>query len=231
MVLPDDLVNEAVKSRNRVISIAVIIFAGLIYLFAWSPVFTVRGIETLGLPKEISAQSLISKTDILIGAKLSRIEPRAAERSLSELSWIDSVGITRNWLNGKVTVRITPRVAVGLYKGKALDNKGEIFEFPGNLPQGLPVVSAATPTIGLSAISLFTQLPTDLRDNLLSISASSESSISSIQQWSGRDIKVMWGSSNQVDLKVSVLKALLALPENKSVKRVDLSAPHAPIVK
>ena len=219
------------KRRNQAIVIAALIFTALVYIFAWSPVFTVRSIETIGLPEEVSSQSVISRTDIVLGAKLSRIEPRAAERALSELSWIDNVAVTRNWLNGKVLVSVTPRIAVGLYKGKALDNKGEIFEFPGAMPKNLPVISAATPTVGLSTISLFTQLPTDLQQSLLSISATSESSISSSQQWSGREIRVMWGNADQIELKVSVLKALLQLPENKTVKRVDLSAPHAPIVK
>jgi cell division septal protein FtsQ len=217
--------------RNRAIAISIVAFAGLVYLFAWSPVFTVRSIETTGQPKEVSAQSIISRSHIVIGAKLSRIEPRSAEKALTELSWIRDVSISRNWINGKVSVAITPRIAVGLYKDKALDSDGEIFDLPGEVPKGLPVVSASSPQLGLSAISLFTHLPSDIRENLVSLSASSDSSISSWQLWHGRSIKVMWGSSEQVDLKVSVLKALLELPENKSIKRVDLSAPHAPIVK
>jgi len=34
-----------------------------------------------------------------------------------------------------------------------------------------------------------------------------------------------------VDLKVKVYQALIALPANKKVTFIDLSAPHAPIVK
>jgi cell division protein FtsQ len=217
--------------RNRAIAIAIVIFSGLVYLFAWSPVFTVRSIETEGLPAEVSSKAIVTRSHILIGAKLSRIEPRAAEKSLSELSWIKRASVSRNWINGKVLVTITPRIAVGLYKGKAIDRQGAIFELPGATPPGLPVVSASTPELGLSAISLFTNLSIDIRENLISLSATSESSISSWQEWEGRAIKVMWGSADQVDLKVSVLKALLAQPENKSIRRVDLSAPHAPIVK
>jgi cell division protein FtsQ len=217
--------------RNRLIAVATVIFAGLIYLFAWSPVFTVRSIETAGVPAEVSSQSIIDRSHIAIGAKLSRIEPRASEKALRELSWIKEVSISRNWFNGKVVVTLSPRIAVGLYKGKAIDGQGVLFDLPGVTPQGLPVVSAATPELGLRAISLFTNLSPDIRENLISLSATNESSISSWQQWEGRTVKVMWGSADQVDLKVSVLKALLAQPENKSITRVDLSAPHAPIVK
>lgn len=217
--------------RNRAIALTTVIFSGLVYLFAWSPVFTVRSIETVGIPAEVSSQSIIERSHIVIGAKLSRIEPRASEKALSELSWIRDASISRNWINGKVVVTISPRVAVGLYKGRAIDRQGVLFDLPGSTPKGLPVVSAATPELGLSAIKLFTNLSAEVRGDLISLSASSESSISSWQQWDGRTIKVMWGSADQVDLKVSVLKALLAQPENKLITRVDLSAPHAPIVK
>lgn len=228
---PVGSVNPTMHRRNRAIALAAVIFSALVYLFAWSPVFTVRSIETAGIPAEVSSQSIVARSHILIGAKLSRIEPRAAEKSLSELSWIKKASVSRNWISGKVVVTITPRIAVGLYKGKALDRQGAIFELPGKTPAGLPVVSASTPELGLSAISLFTNLSADIRENLISLNATNESSISSWQEWEGRTIKVMWGSADQVDLKVSVLKALLAQPENKSIRRVDLSAPHAPIVK
>jgi cell division septal protein FtsQ len=225
------LVDVSMAQRKKFIALATLIFAGFVYLFAWSPVFTVRSIETTGLPKEVSSESIVARSHILVGAKLSRIEPRAAEKSLTELSWIKEASVSRNWFNGHVVVSITPRVAVGIYRGKAIDRQGAIFELPGQTPKNLPVVSAATPELGLAAISLFTGLPADIREKLISLSANNESSISSWQEWSGRKIKVMWGSADQVDLKVSVLKALLALPENKTIGRVDLSAPHAPIVK
>lgn len=217
--------------RNRAIVIAALTFSALVYLFAWSPVFTVRSIEIAGLPKGISESSVISKTHINIGTHLSRIDPRAAQISLRDLTWVKDVSISRNWIDGKVTATLTPRVAVGLYKGRAIDQEGTLFDLPGSAPRGLPVVSASSPDLGLEAIELFTQLPIDIRENLISISASSESQISSWQNYQGRTLKIMWGSSGQVALKVTVLQALLELPENKAIRRVDLSAPHAPIVK
>ena len=92
-------------------------------------------------------------------------------------------------------------------------------------------MSAGSPALGLEAIDLFTALPADIQGDVISMNAANQSSISSWQNYGDRQVKVVWGSSRQVDLKVSVYRALLALPENKNVKRVDLSAPHAPIVK
>jgi cell division septal protein FtsQ len=217
--------------KVRVVTSLIIIFAALTYLFAWSPVFTVRTISTIGAPKDVSSAALIAKSDISIGEKLSRIEPRSVERSLSELSWVSKASVDRNWIEGAVTIEIVPRIAVGIYKGKAIDKSGTLFELPGKSPEGLPVVSASTPELGLEAISLFTSLPVELRLATVSVSASNTNAISSWQQQGSRKLKITWGSSSDLDLKVTVLQALLELPENKAIKRVDLSAPHAPIVK
>jgi len=217
--------------KVRVVTSLIIIFAALTYLFAWSPVFTVRTISTIGAPKDVSAAAIIAKSDISIGQKLSRIEPRSVERSLSELSWVSKASVDRNWIEGAVTIEIVPRIAVGIYKGKAIDKSGTLFELPGKSPEGLPVVSASSPELGLEAISLFTSLPVELRLATVSVSASNTNAISSWQQQGSRKLKITWGSSSDLDLKVTVLQALLELPENKAIKRVDLSAPHAPIVK
>jgi cell division septal protein FtsQ len=220
-----------VNRRARVIALSILIFGGLVYLFAWSSIFTVKSIEVTGLPKGVSAQTIISKSDIAIGEKLARIEPRATEKKLSELSWIKKVDVNRNWIHSSVVLKVQGRRAVGIFQGKALDSSGYIFEYPGKLPTGLPLVSASTPALGLKAIVLFTGLPAELRDQVLSMTALNESSISSVQQLGGRTVTVRWGAAEQIPLKVSVYQALIALPENKNIVRIDLSAPHAPIVK
>jgi cell division septal protein FtsQ len=219
------------NTRTRAIAISIVLFSLVTYLFAWSPIFEVRSVATEGLPREVSAASIVSKSKIEIGQKLSRIEPRSVERTLRELSWVKSVSVERKWWSGKVIVKITPRIAVGIYKNRAIDSSGTLFVLPGKTPPELPVVSASTPELGLEAIGLFTDLPPELRDNVISISAASENSISSWQHWGSQKLKVTWGTSREIDLKVTVLQALLQLPENKAIKRVDLSAPHAPIVK
>jgi cell division septal protein FtsQ len=217
--------------RSRAIAITIVIFAGLVYLFAWSPLLTVKSIETSGLPDGVVESVVIAKSEITVGERLARIEPRAAENALKEFSWAKEAKVSRSWIGGKVLIEMKSRVPVALYKGKALDSAGEIFILAGKTPKGLPTVTASTPELGLVAIELFTALPEDVRSSLISLSASRATAISSWQQVGARKVKVMWGSAEQVDLKVSVYQALLELPENKSIKRIDLSAPHAPIVK
>jgi hypothetical protein len=47
----------------------------------------------------------------------------------------------------------------------------------------------------------------------------------------GRDIRIRWGDSQDMALKISVINSLLKLPENKRINLIDVVAPHAPIVK
>jgi hypothetical protein len=47
----------------------------------------------------------------------------------------------------------------------------------------------------------------------------------------GREIRVLWGKNEKSELKIQVINSLIALEENKNIRRIDVSAPHAPIVK
>jgi hypothetical protein len=42
---------------------------------------------------------------------------------------------------------------------------------------------------------------------------------------------VIWGSDIEIDLKLKVYRALVALPENSKIKKIDLTEPRSPIVK
>jgi cell division septal protein FtsQ len=211
-------------------SIAIALFGGATYLLAWSPIFEVSTITVKGNPREVATQVIVDASDISVGDKLSRIEPRSIDNRLAELNWIESADLSRNWISGEIIIVVKPRVAVGLYKGRALDSSGEIFDLPGEAPNQLPVVTAASTELGLEAIELFRELPLSIRENLISISASNQSSIWSVEMRENRRLLVQWGSLKELPLKVRVYNALLALPENKSARKIDLSAPHAPIV-
>jgi hypothetical protein len=52
-----------------------------------------------------------------------------------------------------------------------------------------------------------------------------------ITENNGKKLEIRWGTDSENELKLKVYKALIALPENAEIKRVDVSAPHAPIVK
>lgn len=217
--------------RTLILGTILSLFLGATYLLAWSPVFEVSKITVQGNPKEVTSEEIISASNISLGDKLARIEPRSIDNRLAKLNWIESAELSRDWIGGEISISIKPREAVGIYGGRALDKSGAIFDLPGPAPRQLPVVTSATPALGLQAIELFRKLPLSLRENLISISASSQSSIWSVEMRENRRLLVQWGSLDKLDLKVNVYKLLLELPENKTARKIDLSAPHAPIVQ
>jgi cell division protein FtsQ len=220
--------------RNRLarwLIASVAIFSALIYLFAWSNVFTVKEIKVSGAPTKIAKELVLETSQISLGQKLARIEPRSVDHRLSTLGWVKEIKIKRDWISGEVSLTVEPRTPKAYYKGKTLDASGAIFELPGFDGGDLPQVSAPTPELGIQAVELFRQLPSDFREAVTSLTAVNEASFLLAVDYKGRSLSVKWGSSDENSLKVQVFEELLKQPENKRIKRVDLSAPHAPIVK
>lgn len=220
------------KNRRRTLILAsvLVLFAGMTYVLAWSSIFEVSTITIKGTPETVAEQVVAIASGISVGDKLARIEPRSIDNRLAELNWVESAHLSRDWVSGEITIELKPRIAVGLFKGRALDKSGEIFDLPGEIPTELPVVTSATTELGLEAITLFRKLPLSIRENLISISASSRSSMWSVEMRENRKLLVQWGSLSDLDFKVRVYRALLELPENQEIKKIDVSAPHAPIV-
>lgn len=207
------------------------LFAGLIYLFAWSPIFSVSSITITGAPTAETQASILKIVDLSQGQKLARVEPRAISHRIAHLTWIKNVEISRNWINGKVDIAITPRTPTAYFNGSTIDASGTIFTLPGFSGGELPRVSASTPQLGLSAINLFQGLPRGFKSQVISLSAHNDSNYAMQVTLDGREIRVMWGKNEKSDLKIQVIKALTSLEENKNIRRIDVSAPHAPIVK
>ena len=207
------------------------IFAGLVYLFAWSSIFSVSSVSLTGAPTSESKNSILKLAELTPGQKLARVEPRAIARRITHLPWVKSVEISRNWINGKVEIVITPRTPTAYFNGATIDASGTIFTLPGFGGGDLPRVSASTPQLGLSAITLFQGLPKDFKSQVISLSAHNDSNFAMQVSLNGREIRVLWGKNEKSDLKIQVIKALTALEENKNIRRIDVSAPHAPIVK
>ena len=211
--------------------VAIALFAGLVYLFAWSSIFSVSSITVSGAPTPETQQSILAIANIAEGEKLARVEPRAIARRITHLTWIKKVEISRNWINGKVGVVVTPRTPTAYFNGATIDASGVIFTLPGFTGTDLPRVSAPTPQLGLAAISLFRGLPYNFRSQVLSLSAHNDSNFAMQIVMDGRELRILWGKNEKSELKIQVIKALTALEENKKIRRIDISAPHAPIVK
>ena len=207
------------------------LFAGLVYLFAWSSIFAVSTVAITGAPTSETEKTISQIAAISSGQKLARVEPRAIAHRIEDLTWIKSVEISRNWINGEVDIVITPRTPSAYFNGSTMDASGTIFTLPGFEGADLPRVSAPTPELGLSAIELFQSLPEDFKSKVISLSAHNDSNIAMQIALDEREIRVLWGANEKSALKIEVINALVALEENKNIRRIDVSAPHAPIVK
>lgn len=208
-----------------------ILLAGASYLLGWSTVFSVKNITVVGAPSSVSQSEILVASGVSVGEKMARVDPNAIELRLKKFAWINNTDVVRDWLNGKIQLIITPRTPVALYEGGQLDINGAIFSLPNFSLATLPLVAGSTPTLGLSAIELFRALPIEFRKSVVLLRAASENNFVVTFNWGDRVVTVLWGDNSESALKVRVFQALLTLPENAKVTQVDLTAPHAPLVK
>ena len=216
--------------------IAVVFLCALAYLLGWSSIFSVKSVEVSGAPTAAVQVEIEKKSQIEVGQKLARVNPQSVARRIEKLPWIKEVTISRNWLNGLVAIEIRPREPLALFNsdqvpGQTIDADGQLFSLPGFTNSNLPLISAKSPESALKANELFTQLPESFRSQITSMMATSTNTFTLNSIMDGREIRIRWGDSQDMALKISVINELLQLPENKRIKVIDVVAPHAPIVK
>ena len=210
--------------RKLIAAGVVAVIAGATYVLGYSSFFTVSSVEVVGSTKAIN-------TGIIKGQKLARVEPRAVATRLEKLNWIESVDISRNWINGKVIVELNQRTPIATFKNQVIDSTGTSFVPQGARPEGLIEIQAGSTEDATKAVNFFTQLPEELKSSLTVVKVRVSGAFVLITENNGKKLEIRWGTDSENELKLKVYKALIALPENAEIKRVDVSAPHAPIVK
>ena len=211
--------------------LAILLTTGLAYLLGWSNVLTIKEIRYTGAPTKSSEVSVKNLAKLEIGERLARIEIRKIAGRIQTLPWVDSADLSRNWISGKIIVAITPRLPIATFNGQLMDATGKRFELPGGYDAKLPSVFAKDPKGGLAAINLFTKLPTEFSTRTSAFTATTPENINFKINEGKRSLMVIWGSDIEIDLKLKVYRALVVLPENSEIKKIDLTEPHAPIVK
>jgi len=211
--------------NKRLIAIAAVILLGLAsYGLGWSTLFTVSAVEVKG-----SDQFL--PQNVKVGEKLARVEPRAVASTYKKFAFVQDAQVSRNWISGKVTISITTRTPVAIFNNQAIDGSGKAFMVKGNLPAALPQIQAGNIETAVTAVKFLTSLPEEIRSGLKILKVRSTGAYVLEVDVEGRIVEVRWGFATDNELKAKVYKALLAQPENAKLRRMDLSAPHAPIVK
>jgi cell division protein FtsQ len=218
--------------KHRLFTVlAILLTTGLAYLLGWSNVFTIKEISYIGSPTKSSEATVKALANLEIGERLARVETRKIAGRLHTLPWIESADLSRNWFSGKIVVAVTPRIPIATFNGELMDATGKRFDLPGGFKSKLPSVFARDTKSGLAAIKLFTKLPTEFSTRTSAFTATSPENINFKITEGKRSLFVIWGSDIEIDLKLKVYKALVALPENSKIKKIDLTEPRSPIVK
>jgi len=211
--------------NKRLIAFATAIFVGAAsYALGWSTLFTVSSVEVTGTDQRLPQS-------IKVGEKLARVEPRAVAATYEKFAFVQDAQVSRNWISGKVTISITSRTPVAIFNNQAIDVSGKAFVVKGQLPAALSQIQAGSVEIAVTAVEFMKSLPEEIRSNLKILKVRSTGAYVMDVDVQGRKVEVRWGFATENELKAKVYKALLEQPENAKLKRMDLSAPHAPIVK
>jgi len=211
--------------KKPLIALATAISVGLAsYALGWSTLFTVSSVEIKGTDQFLPQ-------NVKVGEKLARVEPRAVASTYENFAFVQDAQVSRNWISGKVTISITTRTPVAIFNNQAIDASGKAFMVKGALPAALPQIQAGNIEIAVTAVEFMTSLPDEIRSDLKILKVRSTGAYVLEVDVEGRKVEVRWGLATDNELKAMVYKALLAQPENAKLKRMDLSAPHAPIVK
>lgn len=194
------------------------------YILGWSTLFTVTSVQVTGSKSQINS-------GVVIGQKLARVEPRAVEARIEKLEWVANAEVSRNWINGKVQIKLTQRNPVAIFNNQVIDLTGKSFAIQTPVTTPLIQIQAADLANAVKAVSFFVTLPEDLKSAIRVIKVRSTGAFVLEIDRAGKKVEIRWGTDAEKELKIRVYKEVIALPENELIKRVDVSAPRAPIVK
>ena len=212
------------KKRRLVVALTLILFALAAYALGWSNLLTVSSVEIKGTGTYLS-------TTIKPGERLARIEPRAVAKEYEKLDWVQRAEVSRNWINGKITITITERLPIAIFNDRAIDKDGVSFAITNQSTKGLPRIQAPSIDSAITAAAFFSALPQEIASSVQLVKVGNGEMYTLQMQATGHVIEVVWGSSQDNALKATVYKALIARAENSKIHQLDLSAPHAPIAK
>lgn len=225
--------NTQKTKRRFFLALTLLLVVTVAYALGWTSLFTVKHVQVVGAPTP--SQSLLIGESIRVGEKMARLETRAVSNSLKKYTWLDHAQINRNWLKGSITIHVWTRTPVAVFRNHLIDGNGILFDLPNDEIYHLPRILAPKISSAKFALELLLELPLDVRADVLNVrtqgSHTAKLTIRSALLNPPRNVNVIWGDLTDTELKIRVFTALLSMPENANVRTINVSAPHAPIVK
>ena len=235
---------------NRLLSsvLAIAILSGLIYGLGWSTLLAVDAIEITGTNQQklVVQQLTAGNSKLVLNKPMARINPRTEENLITDLEWIKSAKVTRNWWSGKVSILVEPRIPVAVFTSKGRVGNGPSYLASDGKEFSSPQKFTNLATINLGGRNTDSQesreiiatfvanLPADLLESLTRLEITADGRIIMSTNLRKPVLRINWGSANtpaEIVVKSTVLKGLLRLPENKRISQVDLTNANSPIVK
>lgn len=218
--------------RLLVVVAAVLVVAGTAWTVFFSPLFALSAdsVTVSGESGDVSAEDVRAEVAPFVGIPLTRLDTGAVRDAVDSLTPVRSSEVAKSWPRG-LTVRLTMRTATMVVEDgdrySLVDDQGVEVATTDSLPTDLPLVTlpdsgdARTRAAGDVAV-VWAALGTDLRSQTTSLSA--DGATVTLALTSGRS--VVWGTSEDSDLKAEVLGLLLA---QREATTYDVSSPHRPV--
>lgn len=216
--------------------LVVALLGALVWLVWFSPVLNVRRVEVEGMTS-LTAADIRSAAAVPIGGPLARVNVGAIETRVARMPRVDSVETRRKWPHVLV-IKVRERVPVAWVEIdgqiRLVDRHGVDFRTVRSGPTALVEmrIDTSDPDVRVKAFEAATRVIVFLRadgrdifDGLRHVSADTQDSV---RLELSRNRTVVWGSAENNEDKLTVLRALL-----KGVKaaRYDVSAPELPTTK
>ena len=197
------------------------------------------------LTSVVEAQLDSGESKLVVGTPLARINLRTEENLITNLEWVASAKISRNWLSGALDVQITERIPVAVFSISATETQtssprylasdGVEFSSPKRF-EDLARISLGNKSLNQrrQVATFVANLSSDLVQNLTGLQITKSGAILMNSNLRESGLTVNWGAGNSptdVKVKCRVLVGLLGLPENKKISQIDLTSAQFPIVK
>jgi cell division septal protein FtsQ len=208
--------------RFAVIAVAVVVVGAVVWAVWFSTLLAAAQVRVVGV-EGARTDAVLAAAAVPVGVPLARVDTARAERAVLGLPWVLDAEVRRGWPS-EIVVAVSARVpiaAIGVGPGRSgVDAEGVVFPVAGALPKGLPTVTAEGVAL-TEAMAALATLPPDLARKVVSVSATTRDDIELTLRSGDR---VRWGSSDQPEVKATVLRALM----NRKADIYDVAAPELP---
>ena len=211
--------------RRRLAAIFTMLVVTVVVCTVWfTPALGVREVEVGGL-SHLTGDEVRTAAAIEPGTPLVRLDVDAVAARVRELPRVAGVEVERV-IPGTVRLTVDERepVAVIIAPDGAhlVDVTGKDYATVVQPPDGLPELEVSSDAV-VAAVTVLTQVPASLREEVLSVTADSPSDI---RLALSRDREVRWGSSADTARKAAVLDVLMT----RKGTVFDVSSPELPTV-